>query len=47
MEYEQRVIVKFLFSGRLDTRQITEKLGVQFHEDADSFGMVQFWIGEL
>jgi hypothetical protein len=47
MESEQRVIVKFRFNDRLDARQITEELRLQFYEDAYSFHMVQFWIGEV
>jgi hypothetical protein len=34
MEYEQRVIIKFLFNDGLDPCQIVEKLEAQFHEDA-------------
>jgi hypothetical protein len=47
MKSEQRVIVKFLFNDRLDARQITEELRVQFHENAYSFHTVRFGIGEV
>jgi hypothetical protein len=32
MEYEQRVIIKFLFNEGADARQIAERLRAQFHE---------------
>jgi hypothetical protein len=47
MEYEQRVIIKFLFNDELDPRQIVEELEAQFHEDAYSLCAVQFWIGKV
>jgi hypothetical protein len=34
MEYEQRVIIKFLFNDALDPRQIVAELEAQFYEDA-------------
>jgi hypothetical protein len=34
MEYERRVIVKFLFNEVADARQIADRLRAQFHEDA-------------
>jgi hypothetical protein len=47
MEYDQRVIIKFLFNDGLHPRQIVEKLEAQFHEHAYSLCAVQFWIGEM
>jgi putative cell wall-binding protein len=47
MEYEQPIIIKFLFNDGINPRQIVEKLEVQLHEDAYSFRAVQFWIGEV
>jgi hypothetical protein len=47
MSSEQRVIVKFLFNDGLDGHQITEELGLQFHEDGCSIHTVRFWIGEV
>jgi hypothetical protein len=47
MESEQRVIVKFRFNDGLDARQITEELRLQFDENAYSFHMVRFCIGEV
>jgi hypothetical protein len=47
MEYEQRVIIKFLFNDGLDPRQLVEKLEAQFHEDGYSLRAVQCWIGEV
>jgi hypothetical protein len=42
MEYEQRVIIKFLFNEGPDARQIAERLRAQFHEDAYALRAVQF-----
>jgi hypothetical protein len=47
MEYDQRVIIKFLFNERPDANQIVENFESQFHEDAYSLRSVQFWIGEI
>jgi hypothetical protein len=47
MEYEQRVIIKFLFNDGLDPRQIVEKLEAQFHKNGYSLRAVQFWSGEV
>jgi hypothetical protein len=46
-EYEQRVIITFLFNEEADAHQIAEKLKAQFHEDAYALRTVQFWITEL
>jgi hypothetical protein len=47
MEYEQRLILKFVFNDGLDMHQITEKLSAQFNEDAYSLRTVESWVGEL
>jgi hypothetical protein len=47
MEYDQRLILKFLFNEGCDANQIVERLEAQFHEDAYSSRSVQFWIGEI
>jgi hypothetical protein len=47
MEYDQQVIIKFLFNERCDASQTVERLKTQFHEDAYSLRSVQFWIGEI
>jgi transposase len=47
MEYEQRVIIRFLFNEGVDARQIADRLRAQFHENADALRTVQFWIAEL
>jgi hypothetical protein len=36
MEYDQRVIIKFLFNERCDANQIVERLEPRFQEDAYS-----------
>jgi hypothetical protein len=46
-EYEQRVIIKFLFDEGADACQIAERLRAQFHGDAYTLHTVQFWITEL
>jgi hypothetical protein len=39
MEYEQRVIIEFLFNEGADARQIAERLRAQFHGDAYALPM--------
>jgi hypothetical protein len=47
MEYNRRVIIKFLFSERCDAGRIVERLEIQFHEDAYSLRSVQFRVAEI
>jgi hypothetical protein len=47
MEYDQRVIIKSLFSEGCDANQIAERLESQFCKDAYSLRNVQLWIGEI
>jgi hypothetical protein len=47
MEYEQRVIIKFLFNDGLNPRQIVKKLESQFQKDGCSLRTVPFGIGEV
>jgi hypothetical protein len=47
MEYEQGVIIKFLFNQGADARQIAKRLRAQFREDACALRRVQFWFAEL
>jgi hypothetical protein len=47
MEYEQRVIIKFLFNEGVDARQMAQKLRAQFYKDAYGLRTVQFCITEL
>jgi transposase len=47
MDYEQRVIIKFLSNDGLEAHQIAEKLKAQFSEGAYSLSAVQFWMAEV
>jgi hypothetical protein len=47
MEYDQRVIIKFLYNEAADARQIVIGLQVQFGEHSYQLRMVQFWIAEI
>jgi hypothetical protein len=47
MEYDQRVIIKFLWEERADTHQIAAKLQEQFAEHSYQLRTVQFWIAEI
>jgi hypothetical protein len=47
MEYDQRVIIKFLLNKKADTFDITDRLQIQFGEHAYEFRTVQFWITEV
>jgi hypothetical protein len=47
MEYDQRVIIKFLWNEGADAHQIAARLQVQFVEHAYQFRTVQFWMTEI
>jgi hypothetical protein len=47
MEYDQRVIIKFLWNERADARQIIDRLQKQFAEHSYQLWTVQFWISEI
>jgi hypothetical protein len=47
MEYDQRVIIKFLWNHAADTSQIAARLQTQFTEYDCQFPTVQFWITEI
>jgi histone-lysine N-methyltransferase SETMAR len=47
MEYEQRVIIKFLAIEKVDAREIARRLRVAFGEDAYALRTVQFWMAEV
>jgi hypothetical protein len=47
MEYDQRVIIRFLHNKKSDTHNITQRPQAQFAQDAYILGTVQFWIGEI
>jgi hypothetical protein len=47
MEYDQRVIIKFLWNEGADTRQIADRLQAQFAEHSYQLRMVRFWITEI
>jgi hypothetical protein len=47
MEYEQRVIIKFLHNETIDAQSIGQTLQTQFTEDVYLFRTVQFSIGEV
>jgi hypothetical protein len=44
MEYDQRVIIRFLWNEEVDVRDITDRLRPQFGEHAYALRRVQFWI---
>jgi hypothetical protein len=47
MEYDQRMIMKFLWNERTDARQIATKLQAQLAKHADQLRTVRFWIAEI
>jgi hypothetical protein len=47
MEYDQRVIIKFLWNEGADIHQSAARLQVQFAEHAYQLPTVQFWITEM
>jgi hypothetical protein len=47
MEYDQRMIIQFLWNEGIDANQITARLQAQFGEHAYKFRTVRFWIAEV
>jgi hypothetical protein len=47
MEYDQRVIIRFLSNEGITANEITIKLQVQFAEHAYKLRTVRFWIAEV
>jgi transposase len=47
MEYDQRVIIRFLANEGADARQIADRLQAQFTEDSYQLRTVQFWLAEI
>jgi hypothetical protein len=47
MEYHQRVIIWFLWNGRINANQITDRLQAQFGKHADKLQIARFWIAEI
>jgi hypothetical protein len=47
MEYDQRMIVKFLLNEGADARDIADRLQAQFGEHGYKLWTVQFWIAEV
>jgi hypothetical protein len=46
-EYDQRVVIKFLWNEGADVRQIVIRLQAQFGEHSYQLRTVQFWIAEI
>jgi hypothetical protein len=47
MAYDQRMVVKFLFTERTDARDIADRLQTQFREHTYKFQTVRFWITKV
>jgi hypothetical protein len=47
MEYDQRVIIQFLWNEGIDAHEITHRLQAQFRKHAYKFRTVQFWVTEV
>jgi hypothetical protein len=47
LEYDQRVIIKFLHNEEADTHDIIQRFQTQFAQNAYAFRTVQFWIDEV
>jgi hypothetical protein len=47
MEYDQRVIIRFLWNEGIDAHEIIYRLQAQFSEQADALGTVRFWIADV
>jgi transposase len=47
MEYDQTVIIKFLWNKGADTRKIADRFQAQFPEYSYELRTVRFWIAEI
>jgi hypothetical protein len=47
IEYDQRVIIKFLWNERVDARKIAVRLQAKFAEHSYQLRTVRFWIAEI
>jgi hypothetical protein len=47
MEYDQTVIIKFLWNEKADPRQIADRFQEQFSEHSYELRTVRFWIAEV
>jgi hypothetical protein len=47
MEYDQRVITRFLWNEGIHANQITARLQAQFREHAHELRTIRFWIVEI
>jgi hypothetical protein len=47
MEYDQRLIIRFLSTERIGANEITTRLQAQFGQHAYKLRTVQFWITEV
>jgi hypothetical protein len=47
MEYDQRMIIKFLWNEGADARQIADRLHTQFSKHFYYLQIVRFWIAEI
>jgi hypothetical protein len=47
MEYDKRLIIKFLWKEAADARDIADRLHAQFSQHTYQFRTVQFWITEI
>jgi hypothetical protein len=46
MEYDQRVIIRFLWNDGIDAHKSTHRLQAQFGEHASALRTIYFWIAE-
>jgi hypothetical protein len=47
MEYDQRVIIRFLWNEGINAHEMTHRLQAQFGEHVYALRMVRFWIAEV
>jgi hypothetical protein len=47
MEYDQRLIIRFLWNEGIEANQITPRFQAQFREHAYKFRKIRFWIAEV
>jgi hypothetical protein len=47
MEYDQRMIIRFLWNEKINVHEITHRFQTHFGEHAYALRIIQFWIAEV
>jgi hypothetical protein len=47
MQFDQRVIIRFLYNEEADAHEIFRRLEAQFGDSSDALRTLKYWIGEI